>query len=207
MEKFEKAFSNFLDHDDLASPLAQVLALAAKSGRISYDEVQRMLDESADDILLLANELRLLLPMRTFRSAAWEDRILLAEPGEMYEVPNVVRFLVENARQTGQWDPVNALSEIFRLAGEPKWERIPMLVERLAEESQDYRINALQIKEVCSELGLGDRVDTLIAELKGSGVMSPKLGSLSQVAKIGAPLYELNPSLFTKKGSKETKKE
>lgn len=207
MDKLERALSSFLGHDDLASPLAQVLALAAKSGRISYDETQRMIKESADDVLLLASELRLLLPVRTFRSAAWEDRILLIEAGEMYEVPNVVRFLVENAGQTGQWNPGDALSDVFRLAGEPKWERMPMLVERVAEKSQDYRVNAVQIKEACSELGLGDRVDTLIAELKGSGVMSPKLGSFAQVAKAAAPLYELNPSLFTKKMTKEAKKE
>ncbi len=206
MTKLETALRSFLGPGIVTRNLSRVLALAAKRGRISYDEAQRMTKESADDVLLLATGLRLLLPVRTFRSAAWEDRILLAEPGEMYEVPNAVRFLVENAGQTGQWNPGDALSEVFRLAGEPKWERIPMLVERIAEKSQDYRVNAVQIKEACSELGLGDRVDTLIAELKGSGVMSPKLSSFAQVAKTGAPLYELNPSLFTKKRIKEAKR-
>jgi hypothetical protein len=83
--------------------------------------------------------------------------------------------------------------------GELAWERMPKLIERLGEEAEDYRIAAVQIKKTCSELGLGDRVDTLIAELKGSGVMSPKLGSLAEVAREGSPLYELNPSLFVKR--------
>jgi len=43
----------------------------------------------------------------------------------------------------------------------------------------------------------------LIAELKGSGVMSPKLGSLAEVSRAGTPIYELNPSLFTEKGEKK----
>jgi len=50
---------------------------------------------------------------------------------------------------------------------------------------------------------LGDRVDALIAELKGSGVMSPKLGSLAEVSRAGTPIYELNPSLFTEKGEEK----
>jgi len=64
------------------------------------------------------------------------------------------------------------------------------------------RINATQIKEVCSQLGLVDRVDALIAELKASGVMSPKLGPIAEVSRAGTPIYELNPSLLIKKGEK-----
>ena len=50
---------------------------------------------------------------------------------------------------------------------------------------------------------MGDKVDVLIAELKGSGVISPKLGSLPEVFRAGSPLYELNPSLVIKKGEEE----
>ena len=79
---------------------------------------------------------------------------------------------------------------------------MPKLVEWLEEQTEDYKIAAAQIKKTCSGLGLGDRVDTLIAELKGSGVMSPKLGSLAEVIREGSPLYELNRSLFIRKGEK-----
>ena len=199
MTRLETALRKLLDPDPVTRNLARVLVAACRRGRVSYDEVQRITKESADDVLLVGIELRVLLPVRTLRSAAWEDRILLAEPGEMYELPNVVRFLVRNAGRTGQWNPNEVLSEVFRLAGEPEWEQIPRLVERLGEKSQDYRINAVQVREACIDLGLGDRVDTLIAELKGSGVMSPKLSSLGQVARIGSPTYELNPSLFPSK--------
>ena len=199
MNKLERALSSFLGHDDLASPLAQVLTLACKRGKISYGEVQGMIQASADDVLLLGIKLRLLLPVRTLRSADWEDRVFLAELGEMYEVPNIIRFLVENAGQTGEWVPDNALVEAFRLAGEPQWKLLPKLVTKLGERSQHLRIDAVQIKEVCIELGLGNRVDALIAELKGSGVMSPKLGSLAEVTRAGFPMYELNPSIFIRK--------
>jgi len=203
MNKLEKALIRLLKRNELTSCLAPVLAQASKKGSISYREVDKIVNDNAEDVLLLGNEWRLLLPVRTLKSAAWEDRLLLCEPGESYEVPNIVRCLVEEATKTGRWDPERAITKIFRDMGEPAWERMPKLVEWLEGQAKDYRITAAQIKMVCNELGLGGRVDALIAELKASGVMSPKLGSLAEVARAGSPLYELNPSLFIKKGEKE----
>jgi hypothetical protein len=202
MNKLEKALSRLLKHSELTNCLASVLAQASKKGSISYREVDKMVSDKAEDVLLLGNEFRLLLPVRTFKSAAWEDRLLLCEPGESYEVPNINRCLVEEASRTGRWDPEHAITKLFREMGEPAWKRMPKLVEELGKQSKDYRVTAVQIKEMCSELGLGDRVDMLIAELKGSGVMSPKLGSIAEVSRAGAPLYELNPSVFIRKGEK-----
>jgi len=144
----------------------------------------------------LGSEWRLLLPVRTLKSAAWEDRLLLTEPGEFYEMPNVVRYLVEEAEVTGRWDSGHALARLFKEGDEVAWKQIPELVEELGQQAKNYRITAIQIKTVCNELGLGDRVDSLIAELKGGGVMSPRLGSLAEVSRAGMPIYELNPSLF-----------
>ena len=203
MNKLEKALSKLLKHGELTSCLASVLAHASKKGRISYWEVAELAGDNHDEVLLSGNIWRLLLPVRTLKSAAWEDRLLLAKPGELYEVPNIVKYLVEDAQRTGRWEAGQAIAELFRDMGEPNWEQIPKLVERLEKQAKDYRITASQIKTVCNELGLGDRVDALIAELKGSGVMSPKLGSIAEVARAGSPIYELNPSLFVKKGEKE----
>ena len=202
MNRLEKALSGLLSHGELTNRLAQVLARASKRGRISYQEVDKIANDNAEDVLLLGNEWRLLLPVRTLKSAAWEDRLLIAKPKELYEVPNIVRYLAEDASKTGRWEAGHALAELFRDMGEPNWEQIPELVERLEKQAKDYRITASQIKTACNELGLGDRVDALIAGLKGSGVMSPKLSSLAEVARAGPPLYELNPSLFVKKPEK-----
>ena len=203
MNKLEKALSRLLKHCELISCLSPVLAYASKKGSISYREVDNIVKDTAEDVLLLGNEWRLLLPVRTLKSAAWEDRLLLCKPEESYEVPNIIRCLVEGASRTGYWDPEHAITKLFKEMSEPAWEKIPKLVERLEEQARDYRVTAVQIKEICGELGLGDRVDMLIAELKGSGVMSPKLGSLAEVSRTGSPIYELNPSLFIKKGERK----
>jgi len=198
MNKLEKALGSFLNHVQLTGLLAQALALVSRKDRISYHDLKKIANDNLEDVLLLSSEWRLLLPVKTLKSGAWEDRLLLAEMGDLYEAPNIVRYLVEDASETGDWNSEYAITRLFREMGEPSWERMPRLVERLWEQAKSYRISAVQIKEICSELGMGDRVDMLIAELKAGGVMSPKLSSLAEVARARSPIYELNPSLFVK---------
>jgi len=78
---------------------------------------------------------------------------------------------------------------------EPAWQQVPELVRELVKQARDYRINATQIRQTCIRAGMGGKVDVLIAELKGSGSISSKLGSLPEVFRASSPLYELNPSL------------
>jgi hypothetical protein len=199
MNNLENALRWLLKSSELASCLALVLGRASKMGRISYQEVDKVVNDKAEDVLLLGSEWRLLLPVRTVKSAAWEDRLLLCKPEESYEVPNIIRYIVEGSGKTGYWNTSDAIIRLFKEMGEPAWERMPKLIERLGEKAIDHRISAAQIRKTCIELGMENRVDMLIAELKGSGVMSPKLGSFAEVNREGSPLYELNPSLYIKR--------
>jgi hypothetical protein len=199
MNNLENALRWLLKSSELASCLALVLGRASKMGRISYQEVDKVVNDKAEDVLLLGSEWRLLLPVRTVKSAAWEDRLLLCKPEESYEVPNIIRYIVEGAGKTGYWNTADAIIRLFKEMGEPAWERMPKLIERLGEKAIDHRISAAKIRKTCIELGMENRVDMLIAELKGSGVMSPKLGSFAEVNREGSPLYELNPSLYIKR--------
>jgi hypothetical protein len=204
VDNLERALSSFLGHNETVGHLARVLCRASKTSRIAYDEVERIVKDNPEDVLILGNEWRLLVPVRTLKSAAWEDRILWAEPSEIYEMPNIVRYLVEIASETGRWDPGHAVAGLSKTMGGPGWNRISRMVERMREEAEGYRINAVQIKEICTELGLGNKVDVLIAELKASGVMSPRLSLLAEILKVGAPIYELNPSVIPSKVNEDT---
>jgi len=199
MNNLENALRWLLKSSELASCLALVLGRASKMGRISYQEVDKVVNDKAEDVLLLGSEWRLLLPVRTVKSAAWEDRLLLCKPEESYEVPNIIRYIVEGSGKTGYWNTSDAIIRLFKEMGEPAWERMPKLIERLGEKAIDHRISAAKIRKTCIELGMENRVDMLIAGLKGSGVMSPKLGSFAEVNREGSPLYELNPSLYIKR--------
>jgi hypothetical protein len=192
-----RALSNFSNYPELDTPLAQILINTCRTGNISYREVEQIAKDRCEDILLLAFEWRLLLPIQSARGTLeWGDAVLLLKSEEMYKMPNVIKCLVEEATQTGRWNPESAIAEIFKVMGESEWEKMPRLVQKFEEGSKDYKINAIQIKEICGELDLEHKIDPLIAELKGSGVMSPNLGSLTRVIRQGSPIYELNPSLL-----------
>ena len=188
----------FLEDETVASSMAETLTLASK-GLISYEEVSEQCGENAEDVVLVALQWRLLLPVRAIRCMEWDDRLLVIDPGETYAMPNVVKWLVDHANDTGEWSPDHALTMLFDTMGDPFYRHIPQLVERLITRAQNHRISAAKIIECCRDVGLSDRVDSLIAELKGSGVMSPRLGPLADVVNArGGPIYELNPCLAHK---------
>ncbi len=196
-KKIERALSSFL-HDYVRS-LAQILATAVKKGRISYEEIEKLIEPGDDieEVLLLGYDWRILVPVRSFKSMQWGDRVLMPMPGEIYELPNVVRYLVRGAITSGTWEPWKAEAAIAREIGESAWDRIPRIVEMLGECAEGRNVTAIQIKEACKAFELEHRVDSLIADLKASGIISPTLGYLPEAAKKMTPVYELNPSLLS----------
>jgi hypothetical protein len=177
--------------------LARLVHHASHAGRISYGEAKQLLGEDLEEVLLMAVHLRLLIPARSINdSLNWVDAVLLFEPGEMYKMPNIAKQLVLRARSSGRWEADYAVSTLFQEMGEPGWNLMPVLVRRLCAIAQDQHVNGFQIERVCKEMGLADNVGALILELKGAGVMSPKLDSFPEVQRAGAPIYEINRSIL-----------
>jgi len=195
-DRLEKAVSGILGTGEITRKLSQVLAYAAVKGSVSYQEIKEIIKDDPEDVLLLAEKWRLLLAVRTTKSSAWEDRLLLLKDGEIYEIPNLIRYLVKHALDTGIWDPENTIIELFKEFEDPDWVQTPGFVESIVEKATDYKINSNQIKKICIQSGLSNRVDGLIAELKAAGIMSPKLGSIPDVLGAQSPIYELNPSVI-----------
>ena len=177
--------------------LARLVHHAAHAGRISYGEAKQLLGEDLDEALLTAVHLRLLIPVRSVNdSLNWVDAMLLFEPGETYKIPNIARQLVLQAGSSGRWETDNAVSTLFQDMGEPNWNLMPVLVRRLCAIARDQHVNGFEIERVCTEIGLADKVGALILELKGAGIMSPKLDSFSEVQRAGSPIYEINRSIL-----------
>ena len=192
----EKALNGIISAGKTTRKLSQTLAYASVNTTVSYQEIKKIIKDDPEDVLLLADKWRLLLPVRTAKSAAWEDRVLVLRDGEIYEIPNLIRYLVKDALDTGQWNPEKSIIELFKQFEDPDWEKIAGLVRSIAEKAIDYKINGNQIKNICIQSGLNNRVDGLIAELKAAGIISPKLGSIPDVVGAQSPIYELNPSVI-----------
>lgn len=63
-----------------------------------------------------------------------------------------------------------------------------MIVEIPRREFNNYEINATQKKQLCCKRGFNDKIDCLIIGLKVSGLMNPKLRSLTKETRAKAPL-------------------
>ncbi len=191
------ALASFLVDVRLVEALAEVLHRAYEKGRVSYQEVQNMVGANAVDILMAAYEWKLLIPATSARGTQdWEDKLLRFSPGETYLMPSVVRHLVRTAEATSRWEPARALIAAFAAMGEVELDAVTVLVRRMVEQARYLQVDGRQIRGICESLGLGDKAGALIAELKASGAMSPRLGSVGAALKAKAPVYELNPCLL-----------
>jgi hypothetical protein len=193
IQGLQVALGDLLGSDELTAETALIINNACEKGRISFSKVEEICGGNSEDVLLLCWEWRLLVPVRSSKCGEWDDRLLLLDPGEIYELPNVVKHLVNSARRTGQWDPDVALTEVFSDTDETLRSLIPDLLKKMNGLAHFNIINAFQIRQACARANVNHSVDTLIALLKAGGVISPKLRALPDVAKAGSPVYEINP--------------
>ena len=169
-------------------PIAEILSVAAEKGRIIYDELEMQQDVKEDLLLLLDGE-KLLIPVRTSRALAWEDRIMMFRSWEVFEMPNVIRHLIRYAEETGEWNPDHAVRGYLGEIGETEPEKILSLFNKVKEKAIDNRITPEVILKAYEELNLTAKIGRIIAELKGGDIISPCLRDPSLLR------YEINPSL------------
>jgi len=186
----EEAFKERFPGEDV-EPIAEILSIAAEKGSVVYDELD-MREDVKDDLLLLLEKERLLIPVRTSRALAWEDRVILFRRGEVFEMPNVIGHLMRYVEKTGEWDPDHAVRRYLEEIGEKAPEEILSLFNRVKGDARDYRITPEAILRASEELNLTAEMGRIIAELKGGGIISPCLRDPSRL------LYEINQSLVIK---------
>lgn len=186
MENLEEALKKRFPEDDV-KPIAEILSIASEKGSITYDEMG-IQEDRKDDLLLLDKE-RLLIPARTSRSLAWEDRMMIFRSGEVFEAPHVIGHLIRYVEETGEWDPDHAVRMYLEEIGEKSPEKILSLFNKVKENSVYNRITPEVMLKASDKLNLTTDLGRIIAELKGGGIISPCLRDPSRL------LYEINPSL------------
>jgi hypothetical protein len=71
-----ESLSSFLGHDKTVHPLAKVLPHTRKVSRISYNEIEKIINDNAEDVVLTGCEWRLLIPIKSTRETLdWESKI------------------------------------------------------------------------------------------------------------------------------------
>jgi len=171
--------------------LARLLLEVSERGRISYKEIN-MLKEIKEELLVFTYMERLIIPVKTSRSSQWKDRLLTFEDDALFEMPNVIRYLIQEANKQGRWDTTYAIQEYLKEIGEARVEDITKLVGRLKKMVKDKKITSETINNACSKLNIEFDLNKIIAELKGGGIISSTLPDVFGIF----PSYEINSALY-----------
>ena len=195
----KKAVSLFLRNSSGLDAACRVLDFACRSDVSRFESFADIAGEEVNDILLELWEWKFILPRRSSKCGEWDSRILLPEPGALYEMPNISRTLVLSALKTGRWDSPKAVIALFRLMGEPDWRKLPALVLEIRNGCIHNTITGARIGAACVHNGLKDKTGAMIAVLKGAGIISPKLMAIGRLLKATSPVYEFNPCVWAER--------
>ena len=110
-----QALNSFLLDDALMEVFASALDQFVENDVTHYNHIRKIAGGNLTEVLLELWGWRLIIPVRSAKCGEWDSRILLAEPGEFYEMPNISRMLVKNARLSGVWDSRQSIYYLFRL--------------------------------------------------------------------------------------------
>ena len=201
-DNLAKALHSFLGETRVVYDLASVLLSRDHEARVSYQIIEQIA-EDAEEVLLLGYKWRVLVPARTSTTVDWENSIMLFKEGETYKLPAIVVRLVEDAACSCLWRTERAITTFFHAVEEPAWEQMADMVRKMYRAASFQRINGAQIAQIANEMGLPERTDPLITEFKGAGIMHPKPSLVTEMIRVKAPIYELNPSIFAEKQSHE----
>ena len=177
--------------DEPAESLARLLWEILERGSIFYGQID-MPEDEREDLILFAHANRLLMPTKSGRTSAWEDKSLTLTPDESYRMPGVIAKLIKHASETGRWEPKEAILSCLREGGDKREGDKLKLFQGLKDKAQDGKVTPYTFRRVITELGLEVDIDQAIAEFKALGLISP---SLHRTLSSGIIEYEINPSL------------
>ncbi len=175
-----------------AANLARLLATAMGAEVISYETID-LPPHQINDCILTAFEERLLIPVKSGQSPAWEDRILALGAGETYFMPPVARKLVENAGQTGTLDPERAVQESLAAEAGDHIEALVQFFRHLKRHAPSYTVEAGLMGAIMQPLKLSLDLHAVIDLFVVCGIISPcTRGPLTT----GLAWYEVNACLY-----------
>jgi len=177
--------------DEEVDRVAKLLSEVLEKGRITYQQID-MSEEVKEDVVLFTYTNRLLLPIRSGKTMAWEDRPLTLAPDECYRMPGVVAEVVRRAQETRRWEPGPAILRYFSEGSDERATDKLKLFRRLKEKARNGKVTPYTFQQCVIELGLRVDIDHAIAEFKSANLISPSLGHAVSSGRIE---YEVHPSL------------
>jgi hypothetical protein len=154
---------------------------------------------SKEEILMVAHRERLLISTSpsSMGGASWQEKVLTFSENERYQMPRVVRHLVQEARETGEWEPGHAVVECLKEVGEGRVEELVGFLEGLLEICPEHRVTPEMMEALGRQMGLELDLHRVIDEFVRCGIVSsPVQASIYK----GSAAYEVNPCLYWPSG-------
>lgn len=186
----KKALEARFPNEDVEG-VAELLSAALEKGCVTYQQID-MSEDAKEDVVLFAYTHRLLLPSKSRKTMAWEDRPLTLDADECYRMPGVVAEVVRRAQETGRWDPEPAIRRYFSEHCDERASDKLKLFRKLKDKARNGKVTPYIFRQCVVELGLRVDINQAIAEFKSANLISP---SLHQAVSSGRIEYEVNPSL------------
>lgn len=145
------------------------------------------------DALLLMDEWRLVQMVGASLTKAWEDNSqLLSTRGDLeLVIPAWLKTLLKLACDSGKLSFRSAIMNLFSNENQPAWLKMPKFLFEMALISDHGIIDSALINRLLRDTPLGIPPDTLIAQLKNYGFISPHLRA--DFFRMQTPHYEIHP--------------
>jgi hypothetical protein len=182
---------NFFSKSD-AFLLAELLKDNLFKDTIRYDEIN-IKESQKKDLILLAFEERILIPIKSRSGPAWEDKILDFRNDGHYFIPPVVKAIVNTICDTGKPCCDNALRKTLGGVIHEDVGSLIKLLQTTIKHADNYifEIGLLDIffKELTVDGDLHDIIDIFVIY----GIMSP---CPQRSLMTGLSWYEINGTLY-----------
>jgi len=199
-DPLKRAFGELFpeESDKTLSSLSRILSLVMDEKDVFFRDIRSLPDVT--DVLLLMDEWRLVRPVGGSPTKAWEDTSQLLITGKDFVLvfPAWITPLVSLACASGELQVRKAILIFFSDQDHPAWLKMPSFLSKMAKISLNGIIDATQINQLLRNHPLGLSPDTLIAQLKSYGFISPHLRA--DFFRMRSPQYEIHPLIAATPG-------
>jgi hypothetical protein len=159
---------------------------------IRYEEID-IIEKHKKDLILLAFEERIMIPVKSRSGPAWEDKILDFRKEGLYFIPPVVKAIVDTICETGLPSSDAAVRNTLTDVSQEDRRDFIKLLQTIMKHAVNYTYEAglLEIffKEADMDGDLHDIIDIFVIY----GIMSP---CPQKSLMTGLSWFEINPTLY-----------
>ena len=172
--------------------LAELLKENLYQETIRYDEID-IKESQKKDLILLAFEERILIPVKSRSGPAWEDKILDFRNEARYFIPPVVKAMVNTIRDTGKPSCDTAVRKTLANVIQEDIGGFVKLLQTTMKHAENYTFEAglmeIFFRKAAVDSDLHDIIDIFVIY----GIMSP---CPQRSLLTGLSWYEINSTLY-----------